>query len=183
MSAVVPPTPFDRLLNAFRALVRAELPTLTYLGVYEYAVQATDGTASTPSTTVDCTPTDSTIPLPDLTGVPIRLPYGVTPPLQALCYVEFANGDPTKPMVRGFVDPMTLLVFAGGKLPTGRQGDMTATTISTLVVTQIALGLVCTAPGSPPTVNPLVFPPPPTPPPVPCIAYGLVSTGNPQVKT
>lgn len=171
MSTVVPPTPLDRLWDAFRKLVRAELPTLTYLGVYEYAVQKTDGTSAAPSKTVDCVPTDSTIPLPPLTAVPIRMPFGVTPPTGALCSVQFMNGDPTRPMVTGFTDPMTLLVFASGTLPAGRQGDMVAVTLApatlALLAPQFANGggpCAYTAAGPPLTL------------------YGLISTGNPRVK-
>jgi hypothetical protein len=181
MSAVVPPTPLDRLWAAFRALVRAELPSLTFLGVYEYAVDAADGTTSTPSTTVDCTPTDSTISLPPLTAVPIRLPFGVTPPVGALCYVEFANGDPTKPIVRGFKDPMSLMVFAGGSLPASRQGDMVQLIPLGMTVSLGPVGV--SLPATTGTPYPLFFipPPPAAPVPVPYL-YGMITTGNPQVK-
>lgn len=181
----IAPSPIDRLWASFRVLVRAELPTLSFLGVYEYSVTSSDGTAGAAAKTVDCTPTDPALTLPSLTKVPIRLPYGVTPPTEALCSVQFINGDPSRPFVSGFNDPMTLMVFAGGKLPNARQGDMTAASITTLNMTAIAAGLLCTAPGSPPTVNPAVFPPPPAPlPPNPMgIIYGIVSSGNPVVKS
>lgn len=179
----IAPTPLDRLWASFRALVRAEFPTLSFLGVYEYAVTATDGTSSTAAKTVDVQPTDPALNLPALTKVPIRLPFGVTPPMGALCSVQFMNGDPSRPMVTNFTDPMTLLVFAAGKLPNARQGDMVAVTISTTVATLFASGLVCTAPGNPPTINPAVFPPPPAPANPLLTLYGLVSSGNPVVKS
>lgn len=170
------PTTLDRLMNAFRALVRAELPSLTYLGVYEYRVTATDGTASSPATTVDCSPTDPALTLPSLAKVPIRLPYGVTPPVGALCAVQFMNGDQSKPTVTNFADPMTLMVFAGGKLPGARQGDMVAVTLGGLspaaAVSMGALAAMFSNAGGPCVYVPAA----------PVVVYGLVSSGTPQVK-
>ncbi len=181
----------DRLREAFAKLVRSEVPQLDFLGVYEYAVQATDGNASTPSKTVDANPTATEtsggrkLNLPNITKVPIMLPYGVTPPVGALCTVQFLNGDPARPVVVCFNDPMTLMVFASGALFNARQGDMTAVYLNTPAMVLIASGLVCTAPGSPPTVNPLVFPPPPAPVTSAPLAplYGLITSGTPQVKS
>lgn len=183
------PTTLDRLWTAFRALVRESLPALTYLGPYEYRVTATDGTGSSPANTVDCSPTDAALKLPSLAGVPLRLPYGVTPPVGALCTVQFMNGDPSRPMVTNFSDPMTLIVFAAGKLPNARQGDMVACSISPLNAVQLASCFLCATPGSPPVATPAIIaaaaiPGAPMPvPPGPITVYGLVSSGNPQVKS
>jgi len=173
------PTALDRLWSAFRALVRAELPALSFLGVYEYRVTATDGTSSTPATTVDCTPTDAALKLPSISKAPVRLPYGVTPPVGALCSVQFMNGDPSRPTVTNFSDPMTLMVFAGGTLPNGRQGDMTATAIAnpasaSLNATMAALALQFVSPAGPCTWTPAG---------PPLVLYGTVSSGNPLVKS
>ncbi|HEX4335768.1 MAG TPA: hypothetical protein VH062_07625 [Polyangiaceae bacterium] len=172
------PTPLDRLLNSLRALIRAELAEVPFLGAYEYAVVTSDGTASSPASTVDAEPLDKTLNLPDLAKVPIRLPYGVTPPVGALCTIQFLNGNPAKPMVVNFNDPMTLMVFAGGKLPNARQGDMVAVTLggpsaaATAVMTAFAAQFVS------PT-GPCVW----TPAGPPTIAYGLITSGRPQVKS
>lgn len=102
MSAVVQPTAMDRLCAAFRMLVRAELPTLTFLGTYEYAVQDVHG--SVPNVTVDCSPTDTTIALPSLTNIAMRSAAdGATgePTKGNLCRVIFLNGDPSKPVITG----------------------------------------------------------------------------------
>lgn len=173
------PTTLDRLWTAFRALVRESLPALTYLGPYEYRVTATDGTGSSPATTVDCAPTDAALKLPPLAGVPIRLPYGVTPPVGALCTVQFMNGDPSRPMVTNFSDPMTLVVFAGGKLPNARQGEMVAVGVANpanvgLNATMTALAAQFVSP-----TGPCVW----TPAGPPLTLYGIVSSGNPQVKS
>lgn len=184
-------TPLDRLWSAFRALVRAELPSLSFLGVYEYAVTASDGTTSVAAKTVDCAPTDPALNLPAITKCPIRLPFGVTPPTGALCSVQFMNGDPSRPMVTNFTDPMTLLVFAAGKLPNARQGDMVATSISPANIVQIASAFLPMPPltGGPITALPSVIaaaaiPGAPMPiPPGPITVYGIVSSGNPVVKS
>lgn len=175
----VTPTALDRLWTAFRALVRAELPSLSFLGVYEYRVTATDGTASTPASTVDCEPTDAALTLPALSKVPVRLPYGVTPPTGALCAVQFMNGDPSKPTVTNFADPMTLMVFSAGKLPNARQGDMVAVTLSNpaspaALATMTALALQFVSPAGPCTFTPAG---------PPLVIYGIVSSGNPVVKS
>lgn len=173
------PSALDRLWRAFGELVRAELLEVRYLGTYEYRVTDTDGTASSPATTVDCTPTDPALKLPPLSKASIRLPYGVTPPVGALCSVQFLNGDPSKPTVTNFADPMTLLVFAGGTLPNARQGDMVAVTIAnpaspTLNATMLALAAQFVSPA-----GPCVW----TPAGPPLTIYGLVSSGRPTVKS
>jgi hypothetical protein len=101
MAEPIDPTLLDRLLTGIRAILRAEMPTLTFLGLYEYTV-----TASTP-TTVDCQPTDPTIPIPVLNGIPIGSlsDGGVGQPTTGnRCLIEFVNGDPTRPVVL-FNDP------------------------------------------------------------------------------
>lgn len=95
---VGPPT--DRLIDDFRALIREEVEELTFLGVYEYSVQSSDGS------TVDASPT-ADIPLPSLRKVPLRtgIPGSmVTPAVGSLLAVSFLNGDPTKAVVLGGYD-------------------------------------------------------------------------------
>lgn len=106
MSEPLPPTILDRLLTSIRALIRAEMPTSTFEAVYEYTV-----TNSTP-TTLDCQPTDPSLPLPTLNGIPIGSlsESGLGQPDNgALCLIEFANGDPTRPFVSG-LNPMNKTV-------------------------------------------------------------------------
>ena len=98
MTQPTSPTIQDRLLSAFRALVRAELPQYRYAFLYEYEILSTDGT------TITCTPSDKTITLPDLTKVPLRTgAFGatVTLPQESVgkkCVVAFLNADPTRPV-------------------------------------------------------------------------------------
>lgn len=91
----------DRLIEDIRAIVREEVESLTFLGVYEYSVQATDGV------TVDAQPTSTTIPLPALRKVPLRsgLPgASVKPGVGSLLAVSFLNGDPSRAIVLGGYD-------------------------------------------------------------------------------
>jgi hypothetical protein len=118
VSAVVAPTTADRLLAALRALIRAELPQLTFLGTYEYSIQAAG------SATVDVSPTDTTIPLPTLTGVPLRSSLlGQVVSAQAvggLALIRFINGDPTRPVCMGITTiPDTAALDATGEIQVG----------------------------------------------------------------
>ena len=120
MSAPIQPTEADRLLTAIRSIIRAELPQYTYLGLYEYAVQATDGT------TIDCDPTDTTIPLPSLARVPLRSSIQgerAKPTVGSRCLIAFVNADPTRPICVS-ADPVAQTVqIAGGSLAAARVTD------------------------------------------------------------
>jgi hypothetical protein len=101
MTFPVAPTIMDRLWASFRVLARAEDPNRDYRGVWEYAVQATDGT------TIDAIPTDPSVPMPQLTKV--RLRYGIPgttskPLVGSLLAIGFLNSDPTKPICFGVYD-------------------------------------------------------------------------------
>ena len=147
MTANARPTFRDRLMQAFRELVRAELPQLSYLGVWEYAVQVTDGV------TVDATPVDTTVvPLPGIVGCPLRpgiLGEQATPTVGSLCLVSFVNGDPTRPIVVGG-DPN--VPAASGKLVGGgpaaaRVGDAATLHFGFATVLGIDLLLIGDATG------------------------------------
>jgi hypothetical protein len=144
MSAIVKPTTADRLAAAWRALVRAEQPSQTFLGTYSYAVQATDGK------TVDAAPTDTTIPLPPITKVPIYtgLP-GTTckPAVGSILAIGFLNGDPSRPFVAGVFDGSNTatapLIAIAGPLPTqaaARVGDAVGPFLVTTGSTKVSIG-------------------------------------------
>lgn len=98
MSAVVQPTPLDRLLTALRNLIRQEFPQYTYAGVYQYTIQAINsGTGA-----IDAEPTDTTLSLPPVANVPLRssiLGETCLATMGSTCLVEFVNADPTKPNI------------------------------------------------------------------------------------
>ena len=89
-------TPLDRLWQSFRALVVAEIrATVGYPGTYEYSIIRADGS------TVDATPTNTTIGLPSINNLPLRTsPIGpLTPSKDRLCHVVFLSGDARAPRV------------------------------------------------------------------------------------
>ncbi len=85
----------DRIAQYLLDIIRAEFPAATYAGVWEYIVQDTDGSV------VSASPSDTSIPLPDLVDVPLRAnPIGgVTPAVGSTCLVAFINADPTRPII------------------------------------------------------------------------------------
>jgi hypothetical protein len=118
--SVGPPT--DRLIEDIRAIVRDEVENYTFTGVYEYAVQATDGT------TVDAYPTSPVIPLPALRKVPLRtgIPGTVVKPaVGSRLSVEFLNGSPVGASVPGGFDSTKAqsVALQGGGPAAAREGD------------------------------------------------------------
>lgn len=110
MSLPVAPTSQDRLMRSFRALVREEFPNFNYLGVFEYSIQDTDGSV------VSCSPTDTNLPLPPLTSVPLQVNSlgTVKPEVGAKCLVSFINGDPARPFIlASSPDPVDVKFSAG----------------------------------------------------------------------
>lgn len=93
---VGPPT--DRLIDDIRALVREEVELLTFTGVYEYVVQATDGV------TVDAQPTSPSVPLPSLRKVPLHvgLPGRAKPDVGTRVHVTFLNSQPVGAVVDSY---------------------------------------------------------------------------------
>jgi hypothetical protein len=108
--------PSDRILAAIRAIIREEFANLTYRGIFKYSIVAVSG--SPPNVTLDCQPTDPTIGLPSLQGIPMQSGIdGITtiPKVGMNCVVGFLNADPTLPIIFG-VDSL-------GVNPVARLGD------------------------------------------------------------
>lgn len=91
----------ERLLADFRAIVRDELASLNFLGVYEYVIAANPISPGI-FYTVDASPVDSR--MPSLTRVPLATELGkVCPPaLGTKCRIRFVNGNPSRPEVISF---------------------------------------------------------------------------------
>jgi hypothetical protein len=97
MSKPIDPTPADRLLSSVRAIIRSVFPNYDFIGLYEYAIQGVSA-----SGIIDATPTDTTIPLPPLSGLTLRpslVGENVVATVGTLCLVEFINADPSRPQV------------------------------------------------------------------------------------
>jgi hypothetical protein len=89
-------SPLDRLLVSIRELIRAEVPSLTFCGLYEYTVSGVNGA------TLACQPVSQTTGLPVLSNVPLQpsiLGEVGTPSAGDLCLVQFVNGSPSRPEV------------------------------------------------------------------------------------
>src|ERR1700733_11647894 len=94
------PTSQDRLMQAIRQIIRAEMAQLVYGGgPYEYTVSGVNGDGS-----VNALPTDPTLTLPAITNVPMRSSTlgGTSKPTPGnRCLVEFVNQDSTRPIIVG----------------------------------------------------------------------------------
>lgn len=172
----------DRLSDAIRAIVRAELPELTFLGTYEYTVQRVRGAR------IDATPA-SDLPLPPLVDrelSPSTLAEVVSGAVVgSLARVQFVNGDPTRPEIVGLSAPSSTAAIdatdtialgahaeavelAGGAAAVGRIGDMitvflplTPVAVSGVINGALNFGGFLSFPGS---------------------ATGIVVGGNPRVR-
>ena len=123
----VGPESADRMIGPLRELVEDLAPDATYYGSWEYAVQSTDGINTS------CKPTATAVlaapfPLPThVTGVVMRpgLPgCKVKPAIGSLCYVTFANGDPSRPMIVSYDStPAQSLGINGTSPHAAREGD------------------------------------------------------------
>lgn len=84
----------DRVLGPVQQLIQKELAPLRFFGRYGYTI-------SNPSTsTIDGTPQDTTLGLPDVQNVPLMGDSlaSYTPPSGGEAHIMFVNGDPTKPV-------------------------------------------------------------------------------------
>ena len=118
MSGGSNPTSKDRLLDSLRSLVLSEIQSqrLNYAGWFEYTIDSVHG--DPPDVTLDCTPTDASLGLPDLSKVSCQPGIdGITaiPTAGMNCVVSFLNRDPASPRIVG-VDSL-------GVNPVARLGD------------------------------------------------------------
>lgn len=172
----------DRIVAAIRALIALEFPRLRFLGVYEYVVQAAS------VATVDVAPTDTTIGLPSLSGLPLSssiLGEAVSgAAVGAVALVQFVNGDPGRPEVVSLSLPSknstvdatgtlslgpsaTLVKLAGGTAPVARRGDAV-----TVYLGSTPLNVSGTINGTSAFVGTILFSGP---------AVGIIAAGNPKV--
>lgn len=117
----------ERLRDSLRSLIRAELASFSYAGVWEYEI------ASGTPTTVDATSTDSR--MPDVTKCPMYpglLGEVVTPTPGTKCLVAFVNMDPTRPIciaiegigLTAIIDASVAVRLGAGVKPAIGAGDL-----------------------------------------------------------
>lgn len=134
----------DRLLGALNAIIARKVAPTRFYGRYEYRI-------SNPSeTTIDGTPTDDAIGLPDLQGVPIEADSIAlyVPPDDGLCHVMFVNGDPSRPSCVWTEGNPTIAQLLSGTNPAAKLGDTVQSMISgsvqilggTLALTGVSVG-------------------------------------------
>lgn len=165
MSAPVQPTVKDRLLTAFRALVRAEFPQYNYFGIYEYSVTAVNAnplallvTLATSVVSIDATPVDTTIPLPSISNLIIKAIVKTKPTVGDICHIMFANGDPSKPICVSCDSNDELQLTTDGQSPTEHVMTLEATVLL-LYNFFYAMSLVAPAPaGMGILIQPLITP-------------------------
>ena len=151
--------PSDRTLESLRAIIRTELGALQYAGLFQYTISNVSGTA--PSCTIDCSPVNTSIGLPNLTGIKIQPSVsGITgtPTSGMNCVVAFLDRDPTKPVIMG-VDSL-------GANPVARLGDQVT------VFMPPSMPIVGTLSGGPFTAGVITIANPVT---------GIISQGSGQV--
>lgn len=192
MSALVAPSVLDRLLQHFRAIVRAEVPGLTFLGTYLYSVSAVAPDGST----ADVSPQDPKVGLPAIPKVPLRpgiLGDAATLTVGSACHVRFVNGDPTRPIVKGSrAIPQALTIDASGAVQIGPSstgvafvaGGVPVARINDTIVGQFPSG-VMTFVGSSTSIGPLPAPPAFNPVFVTITSpfVGSIAAGSPKVST
>jgi hypothetical protein len=109
----------DRLLGDLEAIIDRQVAPTRWYGRYEYTIE------NPTTSTVDATPVDPSIGLPDLQGVPLVGSSVATyaPPSGSTCHVQFLNGDPSRPVCVWTVMTPTMASILGGSNPVARLGD------------------------------------------------------------
>jgi hypothetical protein len=148
----------DRQLGDFDALARNAAPALTFFGLYEYSIQQVSGTLIT------ATPTDTTLSLPAISRMPLRIPFmsGVLDVGDKIL-VQFVNGHPSRPQVVS-ADPGSTQIDVGNQAlaAAARVGNTVTITAAQILAAGMVAGI------TPVTVsNPL---------------QGTISSGSAQVR-
>lgn len=135
----------DRFLGALSSFIARKVAPTRWHGRYEYRI-------SNPSeATIDATPVDDSIGLPELQGVPIEADAIslYSPPADGLCHIMFINGDPARPSCVWTEGNPTLAQLLSGTNPAAKLGDTVQSMISgTSLVLGGALAVTGVTPGS-----------------------------------
>ena len=136
----------DRVLGPIQQLVQKELAPARFYGRYAYTV-------SNPSdSTIDGTPVNKTLGLPDVQSVPIAADSVAkyAPPAGAACHIMFLDGVPTQPVCVWTDQAPTKVGLASGDQPVAKLGDIVQSVISgsITVLPGSTLAIAGTTPGT-----------------------------------
>lgn len=111
----------DNLTASFDAIVQKQVAPTRFYGRYSYTI------SNPSSSTVDASPVDKSLGLPDLQSVPIVADSISTyvPPDGGKCHIQFLDGVPTQPICVWTDEAPTMASILGGSNPVARQGDPT----------------------------------------------------------
>jgi hypothetical protein len=109
----------DRILGPLQQLIARQLAPTRFYGRYAYTI------SNPTQTTVDGSPVNSVIGLPDLQGVPIAADSisTYTPPDGGACHIMFLDGIPTQPICVWTEGTASVVNLLGGSNPVARLGD------------------------------------------------------------
>jgi hypothetical protein len=142
----------DRLVAAINAIIDRKVSPTRFYGRYSYTI-------SNPSmTTVDASPNDRAIGLPEVTNVPIAADSisEYVPPDGGECHIQFLDGIPNKPICVWTVGDASTANVLGGTTPAAKLGDTVQSMISgdvlvllgQLIVTGVAPGTLTVTGGT-----------------------------------
>lgn len=108
----------DRLLGALQAIIARQVAPTRFYGRYEYTI------SNPTETTIDCSPVDGSLGLPDFQGIPITADSAteILPPAGGTAHVMFIDGKPSRPQCVWTSNP-TVAQILGGTMPVARLGD------------------------------------------------------------
>lgn len=118
----------DRLAASINALIDRKLAPTRFFGRYSYTI------SNPTESTIDGTPNDKTLGLPEIQGAPLASDSIATylPPGGGECHVMFVDGNPTKPRCVWTEGQPTQAEILGGPTPIARIGDTTQTMVTGL---------------------------------------------------
>jgi hypothetical protein len=109
----------NRLASALEAVIARQVERARFLGRYEYTI------SSPTSTTVDATPVDTSLGLPELQAVPICADSisSYVPPDGGTCHIMFLNGRRSRPVCVWTDEAPTMAQILKGAIPVALQGS------------------------------------------------------------
>lgn len=122
----------DRTLGPIQQVIKKELAHTRFFGTYRYTI-------SNPSTkTIDGTPMDTTLGLPDIQNVPLASDSISTysPPNGGEAHIIFLDGSPAYPRCTWTDGTATVVNLRGGGNPVARLGDQTQSFLPPTLVLQ-----------------------------------------------